>query len=205
MADVVETKVYRDPWDVNARLAELGLTREGLLKVIALSRLARNNVTAFHCANSAGTYSYHEGVAGLRDTFVGTDWAVDRSDGIEAIVNLKTGVKVSFSNVDEACGLDHPKPRSQKGAGAERASGGLLFDDLKSYAPRLAGGGVLYYLMVDQWGAAELTRPVIKNNTFVAAVERIFLKPADDESDIDVLDGGDIADGFDPQIVRKTK
>jgi hypothetical protein len=202
---MIETKVHRDPWDVNARLAELGLTREGLLKVVAQARLARRNATGFHCANSAGTFSYHEGVFGLRDGFVGSEWAVDRSDGIEAIVSLVSGVKVSFANVDEACGHSAPKPRSHKGAGAERASGQLLFEDLKSYAPRPSTNGALFYLMVDQWGAAELTRPVIKNNTFAAAVERIFLKPADDEADIDLLGGDDIADGFDPQIVRKTK
>lgn len=203
MADMVETTVHRDPWDVNARLAELNLDRDGLLKVVALSRLARNNATDLHPANSAGTFSYHEGVAGLRETFLGTEWVLDRSDGIEAIVNLKTGVKVSFANVDEACGINPPKPRSQKGAGAERASG-LLFSVLPNYAPRSTGGGVLFYLMVDQRGAAELSRPIIKNGTFTAAVERIFLKSADDETDIDVVGGGgDIAGGFDPQIVRK--
>ena len=58
--------------------------------------------------------------------------------------------------------------------------------------------------MVAQDGAAELTRPVIKNGTFIAAIERIFLRGPDDEDLIlpdDETDG--IADNFDPLIVRK--
>lgn len=210
MDDPIETLVFRDPWDVDRRLIELGLHKAGLLKAVAVSRTERNNVTPFHPANAAGTFSYHHGVAAIRSEFVGDAWMVDRSDGIEAIWNQASGLKVSFCNVDQACGVDHPRPRSDKGAGAERASGGSLFEHFglgpqPQFAPRPTGDGALYYLMVDQNGAAELTRPVIKNRTFTAAVERLFLLPGDEPGDVilPLDDGNDIADGFDPQIVRK--
>jgi hypothetical protein len=199
----VETKVIALPWDVSRRLGELKLTLEGLLRAMKIAQAERRNATEFHPANSAGTFSYHHGIAAIRREYVGPDWVLDRSDGIEAIRNDKLKVKLSFCNVDQAMGADCPKPRSDKGAGAERASGPFLFDDLKSFASRPSGEWALYYLMVDQKGAAELTRPVIARRTFTGAIERIFLTDGDDEEfrPVDLTDG--IADGFDPQIVRR--
>jgi hypothetical protein len=60
--------------------------------------------------------------------------------------------------------------------------------------------------MVDPRGAAELTRPVVKNNTFTGWIERNYLSNGED-LDLDgkrlPLDDDDIADGFDPEVVRK--
>jgi hypothetical protein len=112
---------------------------------------------------------------------------------------------VIFSNVDLACNDDQgPKPRSAKGAGAERACIGNLFGVLPQYAPRQADESATFYLMVDETGAVELTRPVVRGGTFSAYVERIYLS---DGSDMDaeriLLDDGDRADNFDPRVARK--
>ncbi|CAN0653075.1 conserved protein of unknown function [Nitratireductor aquimarinus] len=205
----IETSILQEPADINQRLAQLGLTREGLIRAVHVALTERNNATGLHPSNAAGTFSYHHGVAAIRREYLGGDWEIDRRDGIEAILNDTIGVKVSFCNVDEACGRDHPKPRSEKGAGAERASGPNLFDyagagDLTPYAPKPVDGKALFYLMVDQHGRAELTRPVVARRTFVAAVERIFLIDNVEEFDTVLpLDSNDIADDFEPQIVRK--
>jgi hypothetical protein len=130
---------------------------------------------------------------------------VDRSDGIEAIVNEKLKIRIAFCNVDLACDDNHiPKPRSEKGAGAERASGATLFDHLPHFSPRQTGEWKLYYLMVDQNGAAELTRPVINARTFSAAIERIYLSGGGDDDPAKMVepDTGPV-DNFDPQVVRK--
>ena len=203
---MIETIVLREPWDVDRRLAELQLgPRTRLLKVVAIAISAGADATAFHPANAAGTFSYQHGTWALRDGFVGDAWLLDRPDGVEAIRNDATKVKVIFSNVDVACNDEQkPKPRSRKGAGAERVCVGNLFGSLPDFAPRQPEGWATYYLMVDENGAAELTRPVIKNGTFVSNVERIYLS---DGSDLDrepiALDDGDAADDFDPQVVRK--
>jgi hypothetical protein len=204
--DVVQTTILRDPWDVDKRLAELQLTKVGLLAARDVAIQESANATAFHPANSAGTFSYHHGTWALRDQFVGKEWAEDRVDGIEAIRNETLKIKIAFCNVDLACDDNHsPKPRSKKGAGAERASGGGLFGDLPQFAPRPADGGyALYYLMVDENGAVELTRPVLKAGTFVATVERIYLADGnDDDGALLAEDGGGPADNFNPQVVRK--
>jgi hypothetical protein len=63
---------------------------------------------------------------------------------------------------------------------------------------------MLYYLMVDQNGAAELTRPIVSGGTFTAAVERIYLSNGgDDDPAIPAEDETGPADNFDPQVVRK--
>ena len=217
MAGHTETIPLKEPWDVDRRLAELGLTREGLIRAAHAARAERNNATDLHPANAPGTFSYHHGVAAIRREYLGgvhhkhkgPDWVLDRQDGIEAIRNELLGVKVSFCNVDVACGKDHPKPRSDKGAGAERASGPSLFEhfgagELKPVVRMPIAGPALFYLMVDQQGRAELTRPVIARRTFIAAVERIFLiEDGEGEDTILPLHTDGIADGFEPQIVRK--
>jgi hypothetical protein len=137
---------------------------------------------------------------------VGPDWVEDRSDGVEAIRNECLKIKIVFCNVDVACQDDpQPQPRSRKGAGAERASGGFLFPELPQYAPQPTGEYALYYLMVDENGAAELSRPALKGGKFVGMIERIYLSRGNDDDGALVAkdDDNGPADNFDPQVVRK--
>jgi hypothetical protein len=202
---MIQTRVLRKLWDVDRRLIELGLDRERLLNIRSIAVSAGADATPFHPANAAGTLAYHHGTWALRDQFVGDAWVLERPNGVEAIRNESAGVRVVFANVDLACNDDQPpKPRSEKGAGAERACMGNLFGQLPHFTPQPVPGCATYYLMVDENGAAELTCPVVKDGTFTAYVERIYLS---DGTDLDKatlsLDDGDIADGFDPQVVRK--
>jgi hypothetical protein len=205
--EMIETVIRREPWDVDRRLAELKLDRGRLLKVRSIAISAGADATPFHPANATGTLSYQHGTYALRDEFVGADWKMDRPNGVEAIRNEALKLNVVFANVG-AAGDDEqkPKPRSPKGSGAERVCVGNLFGSLPEYAPAETKGWATYYLMVAENGAAELTRPVVKNGTFTAYVERIYLS---DGSDLDLarksgdLDDGDAATDFDPQVVRK--
>lgn len=203
--DSVESVVLREPWDVDRRLTELQLNRNRLLKVRLQAVSAAADATPFHPANAAGTFSYQYGTWGLRQEFVDDVWQLDRIDGVEAIRNETVKVKVIFANVDIACSDEQPpKPRSPKGAGAERACSGNLFPSLPRFAPRQTDEWATYFLMVDVKGAAELTRPVIRGNTFGAYVERIYLSDGEDLRGTSLsLDDGDVTDNFDPQVARK--
>ena len=205
MDDIVKTLVRKQEWDVNARLADMQLSREGLLMARDVAVYESGNATAFHPANAAGTFAYHHGTWSLRERFVGKEWVEDRVDGIEAIRNESLKIKIAYCNVDLACNDQHePQPRSRKGAGAERASGLSLFPDLPKYAPRVIGEYALYYLMVDEDGAAELTRPVMKNGRFNGTIERIYLSNGSRDVGVPLTedDTGPV-DNFDPQVVRK--
>jgi hypothetical protein len=202
---MIRTRILKEPWEVDPELARLNLTRPALLKVRTIALGAASDATVYHAANAAGTFAYHYGVYGLRDGLIGDHWKIDRPNGIEAIRNGAMNMVISFVNVDLACMDEHdPIPRSKKGAGAERASQGGLFGPLPTYAARPLNSCALYYLMVDERGAAELSRPVIKNHIFSAFLDRIYLSNGDDfDPAARSLDDGDNAMEFDPQVSRK--
>lgn len=205
MDELLETKLYRQPHEVNKRLAELGLHREGLLRVRSIAIGASADATPFHPANAAGTLSYLYGTWALRDVFVGEDWQIDQSDGVEAIRNDKLKIKALFGNVDVACDDNHPpKPRSRKGAGTERACMGNLFGFLPAYSPKPEEEWATYYLMVDSNGAAEFTCPVVQARTFSSYVERIFIAASmDDRTDGITRTEDDSPVDIEPIVARK--
>lgn len=198
----VESKTIKEPWDVDRRLSELGLKRQPLLNVVATAVSAGADATPFHPANAAGTLSYQHGTWALRSENLADGWEIDRSAGVEAI--RKGIVRVVYTNVDIACDDEQkPQPRSRKGSGSERVCNGSLFDHLPEYAPQADEKVETYFLMVDDTGAAELTRPIIKAGRFSAYVERIYLSEGGDGLEIGDFGRDDAADGFNPQVVRK--
>ncbi len=205
MTDTVETGFFCEPPDVNRRLAELQLTKKGLDRVRTVAIAASADTTDFHPSNAPGTFAYHQGTWALRDEFVGEHWIVHKTDGIEAIANSSLKIKVIFANVDIACNdVQGPKPRSRKGAGSERACLGNMFRFLPTYSIKEDTEWATYYLMVDPDGTAELTRPVVRANTFKSYVERIYLGPMDFTGDDNApSDQDDSAVDLDPVVARK--
>lgn len=205
MSNKVQTQFWREPWDASRRLSEMDLILEPLLDVIRIALSAGADATPFHASNASGTYRYQTGVWALRNFHVGDIWSVDRKNGIETIKNEKLKIKIAFSNVDIACDDEHdPKPRSKKGRGAEIAcSGNLLPMDLPRYAPRTDEEWATYYLMVDENGASELSRPIVSGETFKAFVERIYLSDGSDFDERMPLDDDEPAQEFDPLVSRK--
>jgi hypothetical protein len=201
----VATVVRKQPWDVEARLHGLNLDRPGMLKVRTVARSAAADATPFHPLNSPGTLAYHFGTFALRDGNVGKNWQVARPEGVEGIYNASKNILVVFSNVDVACNdFIEPKPRSKKGAGAERVAQDNLFGALPTYAPQPKGGMTVFYFMVDEKGACELSVPVVEDGTFTAYIERNFLSDGGDLADvIDRVDNDGPMDNFDPQVIRK--
>jgi len=205
--DPIECEVRKEPWEVEPRLNELRLTRNALLRVAAMAQGERGNATPFHAANAAGTFAYQQGTFALRSEHVGTDgWTLDRTNGVEAIYNSAIKARVIFGNVDVACNdAQEPKARSEKGSGSERSCQGNLFGHLPRYAAKQDGPDITFYLMVDDEGLAELSRPLIRGGKFVAFPERIYLYRDGEDGDGERLplnDDDTIVD-FDPFVVRK--
>lgn len=193
--------------EVVSRLDELGLEPHALIEVAAKACLQRANATPFHAANAPGTYSYQEGTFALRDLHVGKNgWKKERPNGVEAIWNPNTNIRVVFANVDTCCNPEYdPKPKSDKGAGAERTCQPNLFETLpKLYKPENSLG-LTFYLMVDDCGRVELSRPIIRRKTFSEFPERIFLRkhPEDETFAKLPLDDDDAVVDFDPVVAPK--
>ena len=117
MAGWIETRLLDEPWDVDRRITELGLTKDGLVNAVQAARTASGNATALHPSNAAGTFGYHEGVAALRQEFIGEEWVIDRKDGVETIRNDRKGLKIGFCNVDRACGEKGAEAAIRQGCG----------------------------------------------------------------------------------------
>lgn len=203
----VEQKIWeRD--DAREKLEAMNLDRDAIIRVAAVAIGQANNVTRNFARNAWGTLSYHYGIAELRNQFVGPIWKADVSDGIESIVDERAKRKVTFQNVDVAMGNQDPKPRSPKGAGAERACKGNLplFPDAPRFAPEDTDKYELWALMVDDAGNLELSRPVIAGGTFSICRERILIADANDWLGPDMGRGGDnddIADDFEVRVSKK--
>lgn len=205
----IESSVLREPEEALPRLQALGTDLGRLLRVRDVALQEASNVDPFNCANAAGTFAYQHGVHALRVEHVdGVEWRSDRSENVEGIVNDALGVRILFSNVDFACRDEQkPKPKSAKGSGSERVCSGNLFGHLPEYTRPPEHGLATYYLMVDETGAAELTRPIVAGGTFISYVERIWLSSGFDDGDSiglrPTLDDDDSISDFDPQVARK--
>ena len=64
---------------------------------------------------------------------------------------------------------------------------------------------ITYYLMVDDRGVAELSRPLVQDGTFKSYYERLYIIPDEDDAPGGrrSLDDDDAIIDFDPQVARK--
>ncbi len=204
------TKLYIDSIDVDRRLTELGMGRQDILDIrdVAASMHATGSSPLFP-SNGAGQLAYQYGTRELRATFLRRGWVIDQSYGTNGVRHPDRKVIALYQNVDVACSLsDLPQARSRKGAGSERLSQGSAFDLIDDVVPATHSGEGLdvevWYVMVAQDGAVEVTQAVIKGGEFSEFIERIFVH---DGSDFDALekdgDTDDDAIDFDIKISRK--
>ena len=183
--------VQGDP-HVVVRLADFGLVPEQLLAVGVTARAWANDASPLMPVNAPGTLAYIYGVMELRQQLLDGYWTVDRTCGIEAVVNRDRRIRIAFQNVDRACDPNFPpNPRSAKGSAAEYLCGPTLFEFAGVEAGPLTGvlsdGIPTYYLMVGEDGSVELSHPVISNGSYVQFHERILISAPD----------GDWADAID--------
>jgi hypothetical protein len=202
-------KIIERSSDVSNRLAEFGLVAEQLLAVGSRARAWADDASPLMPVNAPGTLAYIYGVLELRQQLLDGTWAVDRTCGIEAVVNRDRKVRIAFQNVDRSCDpYFPPSPRSSKGSASENLCGPSLFEYAGVEAGPLTGvlsdGLPTYYVMVGEDGSVELSHPVISNGTFVHFNERIFIRPSDgDWSDFIDIDTGPI-DDFDVPVRLKS-
>jgi hypothetical protein len=194
--------------DVDARLADFGLTIDQFTAIANSARAWANDASPLMPLNAPGTLAYIYGVQELRAQVLGGDWTIDRASGIEAVVNRGLRVRIGYQNVDRACDtLFAPNPRSAKGSASENLCGPNLFEMMGVEPGPLTGVGQdgipTFYVMVGEDGSVELSQPVIKNGTYFQFLERIFIyHPSEDWGEgADVPDGP--VDDFDISVTLK--
>jgi len=207
----IESIIIDDPERCDGFLQARNLSRAGILSVRDVAYMQIVDCSPLMAANAPGTLAYHFGVLEMRVQFLGEHWEYSSERGIEAIFNPKLNTKVVFQNVDIACSrVNEPKPRTEKGSGAERECQGNLFALYGVDTPtklRPQAGVAVYFIMVDERGAVEFSRPVIENKKFAGFVERIFVSDGSDIEQEDLLPTGALekpADDFDVPVRKRS-
>ncbi|WP_057464506.1 hypothetical protein [Pseudovibrio sp. POLY-S9] len=203
----INTNLIADPIEVEMRLEKLHLNKDDLISVARDAFSARHNITVAGPKTGPGLLSYLYGTEALRIRIVGEQWDQVDVDNIALIRNDELKIQVVFQNVDVASSLSlTPKPTTKKGAGSERASkGNMLFDELPQFVSTDNSEYITYSFMVAPNGASELSQAVIKDGTFVAFIERIFITDASDFND-DPIEGSapsEIASDFEINVTKK--
>lgn len=198
-------KIYSESFLISSKLAEFGCSINELQDVALSAVAARNEATALHPINAPGMFSYMEGVAALRLSFLQIDgWEVHRWNGVEGVRNKELGLIILFQNVDTACGIHQPQAISQKGDAVHDLVDnptGFLWEEMAQEVRATENSEVWFFCVASNGEnvRAELSRPrEIKNGNFGALAERIFVIQDDDWlPEPDQLDHGHPADGID--------
>ena len=192
------TAVIDNPNDAMRRLADFELIIEQMLAIRDSARAAFDDASPLMPQNAPGTLAYIHGVGALRGQILDGEWVIDRTLGVEAVINHRLGIRVGYQNVDRSCDLNFPPmPRSEKGSGSARLCRLSLFDFygvvLESDSDRLPSDDttdphsdqvVTYFVMVGEDGSVELSCPVIANKRYADFVERIFIDRPDDDWEV---------------------
>ena len=217
----IATAFHRTESEVALKLNALRLERKRLVSVGAVALASSRRASAFHPANSRGTFGYHDGVEALRGEHIPQDgWAVYAVGGLEGIYNEDIKTIILFKNMDRCCSEDKkPQAASRIGVNSERICGFPLFESVGIALPEVAftllpnarhvktSKYSVYYLMIDRNGNLELSSPVIKDRVIQGFTDRIFLAEGDDLDleltlpDVDPMDG----DEFVIEVKRKNE
>ncbi|MFT9063280.1 MAG: hypothetical protein ABF430_05695 [Acetobacter persici] len=203
-----ESTIRSEPEEVDNFLESIDASRNQFFLVGQRALHAKTNATPFHAKNAPGTYVYHEAIPQLRFLFVGEKWTPKTINGVEYIENKDKKIRIAYSSVDVCCLREiTPKPCSAKGAGVERALNGSLFSNLPNYTKMedisKQSDYTIYYMMMDEKGNIELSRPVVSNRTFSNYKERNFLGSCEEGVEENYNLDGDTVSDFDPQVTRK--
>jgi hypothetical protein len=187
------------------RLRDWGLTAAQFIAVARAARTWATDAGPLMPANAPGTLAYIFGVQELRAQLIDEEWRVDRTGGIEAVVNRTIGLRIGFQNVDRACDpVMPPHPRSAKGSSSEMLSGPTLFEhygvEPGPVQPGPTDGISTYYVMVGEDGSVELSYPQIVDGAYRHFNERIFIHRPAGTFEADVNPETDVADEFDIDV-----
>jgi hypothetical protein len=191
---VLKTKVVMEPQDVDARLADFGISRQEILQIPLLALGARNDSVPFDPRTAKGQFSYIYGVRAMRQAFVPVGYDVVSRQNIESVYHPGVGRKIMFQTVDCACLESQiPEAISDIGIGKEaviQKSSRYLFeemqreDDLRWKTLSDFDRAEAWYLctaFVNDTVTCELSRPEgVVDKQFSGFVERIFVLPGGD-------------------------
>lgn len=214
-------RVFTDPWEVNRRLAELGVTAEILMKSVESSQAARNACTENDPPNFAGIAGWAAAVRSMREDLGLEGWTRLDDTGQPLIVRRDGRLALTCTSADENTGrASDPKTKSCKGPRTleKVETNNWLFTEIaEAEAARIDSINrrrlntwmlLIHYDKVLGQVRSELSRPVEADpeGHIVGWSERIILPPFDVEPIYEALpDDGSNSDGGDIEIDIKRR
>lgn len=210
----MEKDLYKESWDVNARLAELGLTRDILVQTVRACVVGRSSCDDDDPPSARGYETWKYGVNRLRKQLQQEGWFKDDTDQFSTIANDKRRIKIAVCNTDDGTAAEDrsPRNRSRKGVLTERAA----YRNAQPYLFDISVEGKVdrrdyntWYLCVyvtNESVRAELSFPDSFESGYLKSYsERIFIISGDDWNNLDFAkqDSGDGEPNLDINISRK--
>ena len=120
---MTEPKVYSDSWDVDTRLAKLGLKPDKLIHAVQRGLAAWASCTKNHPPASQGVWAWAETVCGLRDELVPLGWSRSDEANLPLTVNADKTLAICVNTGNEDTGIQDGSPctRSTKGPQTRQA------------------------------------------------------------------------------------
>lgn len=105
--------VVSDPVDVDARLAQLGLTAEHLYDAVLEGHLGRANCTAHDPPSFPGMTSWAVTTRGLRQQLIPEGWTSSDTGNYSTILSPDRSIAIVVATGDDATGDPHKGPKTK--------------------------------------------------------------------------------------------
>lgn len=199
----MQNVVYKDSWDVSARLQQLGLSIEQLTEVVKGSVAGRGDCTDNDPPAAPGWSAWRYGIRRLREIYRQQGWDKDETGQLSTITHHERRIKIAVCNTDDGTAIANriPRNRSRKGVVSERVTDRnatpFMFPEMEEDIPKDTSDYVTWYLCIyieDDRVRAELSCPnTFEGGYFTGYSERIFIL---NEGDWQTLDFAQPADDF---------
>ncbi|WP_145991806.1 hypothetical protein [Pseudomonas sp. FFUP_PS_473] len=180
------TLVIDHPYDVEAALAKVGLTKQKVVHIAKAASSARAEyLPNVDPVNFPGTRAYQEGTRQLRLQTLPDGWKTRKFNNIELVYNDQLSLMVGFQNVDCACSSTEPQAISSRGEGTRQLVAmpyerSLFSDGVPHLSPSQEGSfPIVWFVCVAAYKdriQVEVSRPKpFEDDQFNGFFERIFV------------------------------
>lgn len=112
-----DSTIFFEPWDVNNRLASMGLEQRLLLDSGLAGFSAMASCTENNPVGSPGYYAWSETTRSLRERLIPLSWRRSNDYGLSLVVSDSRKLAISVSSGDEDTGKPDGEPRTKYAKG----------------------------------------------------------------------------------------
>jgi hypothetical protein len=116
-----ETVIRFDPFDIEQRLVDFGLTREPFDNTAAESLAAYRSCTPNHPPTAPGFYAWAEANRSLRDGLAAEEWSRKNEDNLPLVVNADGTMAITATSGDADTGIRDGFPCTRNPRGPRTA------------------------------------------------------------------------------------